>query len=314
MSDFQFPAADPSMTTCPDSDLNDDAIDWLVLLNSGNATAQDHARYQRWCQLSPAHAAAAEDAQALWGDLGHTVAASTQAVPQRRARTQRWRALAAAAVMALVGYGGWQQAPALLADYHTGVGQRQTLTLSDGSKVTLNSASALSVQFSAGQRKVLLKAGEALFEPTVEAGRPFVVEAGDAQVQGAGAQFSVRREGSRMTVVVAQGQAQVSGRQPAVLLHSNQRLQQGGQADTVDARAVTAWQRGKLIFNGSPLGEVIAELERYQHGRILISDGQLSALQVSGVFDLDDPQGMLRTLEQRYPVKVTYLPWLAVLH
>ena len=60
--------------------------------------------------------------------------------------------------------------------------------------------------------------------------------------------------------------------------------------------------------------QVLAELERYQHGRILLSDTTLAALEVSGVFDLDEPQALLRTLAQRYGLKVTYLPWLAVVH
>jgi transmembrane sensor len=59
---------------------------------------------------------------------------------------------------------------------------------------------------------------------------------------------------------------------------------------------------------------VLAELERYQHGRILLSDSKLAALEVSGVFDLNEPQALLHTLEQRYGLKVTYLPWLAVVY
>ncbi|WP_241653246.1 FecR family protein [Pseudomonas alkylphenolica] len=281
----------------PISDLSDDALDWQVLLHSGNASEADRARYQRWCQLSPAHAEAAREAQALWGDLGHTQAAAElkTAAPRRR----RWgTAMAASLVLALVGYGGWQQAPALLADYHTSVGQQQRITLADGSQVLLNSGSALSVDFSNDQRRVMLKAGEALFEPASDS-RPFVVEAGNETLQGSGAVFSVRRDGSSNRVVVAQGEARVGERVLPV---------------TADARALTAWQRGKLIFNGKPLREVLAELERYQHGRIVLSDPQLAAMQVSGVFDLDDPHGLLRTLEQRYALKVTYLPWLAVVY
>jgi len=269
----------------PISDISDDALDWQVLLHSGNATDADRERYLRWRTLSPGHTQAALEAEALWGDLGQTRAAAELTVPAPRRR--RWgSALAASLVLALVGYGGWQQAPALLADYHTAVGQQQRITLADGSHVLLNSASALSVDFTDGQRRVMLKAGEALFEPASDP-RPFVVDAGGEPVQGSGAVFS------------AQGEAQVGDR---VL-----------QA-TPDARALTAWQRGKLIFNGKPLREVLAELERYQHGRIVLSDQQLGAMQVSGVFDLDDPQGLLRTLEQRYALKVTYLPWLAVVY
>ncbi|MFK0090009.1 FecR family protein [Pseudomonas sp. NPDC090755] len=287
---FSMPAPQPI------SDLSDDALDWQVRLHSGTATTADRARYQRWCQLSPAHAEAAREAEALWGDLGQTHAAVGLAVaPPRR----RWgKALAASLVLALVGYGGWQQAPALLADYHTRVGQQQRITLADGSRVLLNSASALSVAYADGERRVLLTAGEALFEPAPDS-RPFIVEAGGEVVQGSGAVFSVRREGGNPRVVIAQGEAQVGDR---VLQAS------------ADAQALTAWQRGKLIFNGKPLREVLAELERYQHGRIVLSDQQLAAMQVSGVFDLNDPQGLLRTLEQRYGLKVTYLPWLAVVY
>ncbi|QBF26142.1 DUF4880 domain-containing protein [Pseudomonas tructae] len=288
---FAMPAPQPI------SDVSDDALDWQVLLHSGNASASDKARYQRWCALSPAHAQAASEAEALWADLGQTRAAAEVVAPAPRRR--RWgAALAASLVLAVVGYGGLQQAPALLADYHTGVGQQQRITLTDGSQVTLNSGSALSVDFSSGERRVLLKAGEALFEPAADP-RPFVVDAGAEPVQGSAAVFSVRRDGGGNRVVVAQGQARVGGR----VLETSP-----------DARAQTAWQRGKLIFNAKPLREVLAELERYQHGRIVLSDQQLAALQVSGVFDLNDPQGLLRTLEQRYALKVTYLPWLAVVY
>lgn len=281
----------------PIADLSDDALDWQVLLHSGHASAADRDRYQRWRGLSAEHRLAAEDAEALWGDLGHTQAAAV--LPKAPVRRPAWgRAIAASLLLALVGYGGWQQAPALLADYHTSIGERRTITLEDGSKVTLNSASALSVNFTGERRNVSLKAGEALFEPAADP-RPFVVESSAEAVQGSDAVFSVRRQGETSTVVVSRGQAQVGGRLLQV---------------SPDAQAQTAWQRGKLIFNGRPLREVIAELERYQHGRILISDSQLGALQVSGVFDLNDPHGLLRTLEQRYALKVTYLPWLALLY
>ncbi|MFW3899641.1 FecR family protein [Pseudomonas bharatica] len=281
----------------PILDLSDAAIDWQVLLHSGTASAADRSRYQRWRELSAEHLAAAEEAEALWGDIGHTEAAARLPIAPRRSR--RWgSAIAASLVLALVGYGGWQQAPALLADYHTSTGERRTVTLEDGSRVTLNSASAFSVKYTDDRRLVSLREGEALFEPAQDP-RPFVVDSGDERVQGSGAVFSVRRQGHAASVVVARGEARVGER----LL-----------AASPDAQAQTAWQRGKLIFNGRPLREVIAELERYQHGRILISDNQLGALPVSGVFDLDDPHGLLRTLEQRYELKVTYLPWLAVLY
>lgn len=281
----------------PFTDLSDDALDWQVLLHSGTASDADRARYQRWRGLSAAHRLAAEEAEALWGDIGQTETAGHHVAAPRKRR--HWGpALAASLVVALLGYGGWQQAPSLLADYHTNTGERRTVTLEDGSRVTLNSASALSVKFSGERRSVSLKSGEALFEPAADP-RPFVVDSGADTVQGSDAVFSVRRQGAASNVVVTRGEAKVGERTVAV---------------SPDAQAQTAWQRGKLIFNGRPLREVIAELERYQHGRILISDSKLGALEVSGVFDLNDPHGLLSTLEQRYSLKVTYLPFLAVLY
>ncbi|MGE8115533.1 FecR family protein [Pseudomonas sp. NPDC086566] len=280
----------------PISDLSDDALDWQVLLHSGQASATDRARYRRWCQLSPAHAEAAHEAETLWQDLGHTQAAQAfEAAPAPRSKRHWATGIAASLVLLVAGYSSWQQVPVWLADYHTGMGERQSVTLADGSRVLLNSASALNVAFSANERRVTLQAGEALFETTDDP-RPFVVETAGEAVQGSAATFSVRRDGH---VVLAKGAARLGDRNLAI---------------AVDASAQTAWQRGKLIFNGKPLGQVLAELERYQHGRILLSDPTLSALEVSGVFDLDAPQALLRTLEQRYGLKVTYLPWLAVVH
>lgn len=147
----------------PILDLSDAAIDWQVLLHSGTASAADRSRYQRWRELSAEHLAAAEEAEALWGDIGHTEAAARLPIAPRRSR--RWgSAIAASLVLALVGYGGWQQAPALLADYHTSTGERRTVTLEDGSRVTLNSASAFSVKYTDDRRLVSLREGEALFE------------------------------------------------------------------------------------------------------------------------------------------------------
>lgn len=203
--------------------------------------------------------------------------------------------VAASVVLLVAAVAGWQQAPMLLADYHTAVGERQVITLTDGTRVTLNSASALSVAFSEHERRVVLDAGEALFE-TADDSRPFVVETAGARVQGNAATFSVQRDGH---VVLARGEAKVGEHELAV---------------AADAGTQMAWQRGKLIFNGKPLGQVLTELERYRHGRIVLSDSKLAAMEVSGVFDLDEPEALLRTLEQRYGLKVTYLPWLAVVH
>ncbi len=64
-------------------------------------------------------------------------------------------------------------------------------------------------------------------------------------------------------------------------------------ADPENARA---WTRGRLIFEDEPLGEVVAELNRYHKGLIRITDSRLNGLRVSGVFALNDPIGVVDTL------------------
>jgi transmembrane sensor len=81
----------------------------------------------------------------------------------------------------------------------------------------------------------------------------------------------------------------------------------------VDVTSATAWRRGKLIFNHRPLAEVVLELERYQFSRIVFANGDLRAMPVTGVFDLDDPDGTMRTIEQTLAIKVTRLPLVTIL-
>lgn len=75
----------------------------------------------------------------------------------------------------------------------------------------------------------------------------------------------------------------------------------------------TAWRRGKLIFNRRPLGDVVAEIKRYRSGQIVIASAGLRALEVTGVFELADPEAILRTIEETLPVHVTRLPFVTVI-
>ena len=303
--------------TTPSCDtLDDQAIDWQTLLHSGEATARQRLDYVRWQQLSPAHKAAAQEAEALWADIGLTASASQHRARPRR-RLYRWASgLAAGLVLAVLGYSSPEIIAGWSDTHHTHVGQRQQWLLSDGTRVTLNSATALTVNFTGNQRRVSLRKGEALFELAEDPSRPFVVEAGHEHVQARNGTFSVRREADQTRVLVAAGTAQVQHQTHTVELQPNQLAvyrhdQPAPERQYVDAHAYTAWQRGKLIFNRKPLQDVLTELERYQYARIVLPDTQLGALQISGVFDLNDPQNVLHTLEQRYGLNITYLPFVA---
>ena len=95
------------------------------------------------------------------------------------------------------------------------------------------------------------------------------------------------------------------------VLHENQQLMATSQgleaAHTVDVTSHIAWQQGKLIANEMPLPEFVKELERYHKTRIIISNAEVAALKVGGVFELDRPESILRALALSHGLKVVQL-------
>lgn len=305
----------------PDNDLEDEAIERLVHLHSGRASAADRLAFHNWRQLSPAHHAAAQAAEALWGALPHTDTAQRHEAADTVQPPRRWRrgaAIAASLATVALTLGLYAQGPALYADHSTGTGERREIQLADGSQIWLNSGTALSVDFSDTRRDIRLYRGEALFAVAKDGARPFVVHAAKGEVRAVGTRFDVDLRGRQVEVRVSEGVVQVdSAGAPPTLLTVGQALhyEQGqppGALREVDMRTADAWQRGKLIFNRQPLGEVLGELERYLPGKLYLTDETLRALLVSGVFELDEPQAMLDTLTQTQPVQITRLPLLTL--
>jgi transmembrane sensor len=312
-----------------DRRLSDEAIDWLVRLGSGRAGPSERLAFVHWRRKSAAHEAAASEAEALLQAVGETrqadelrrsVDAARLAATRRRAIARRYliggAAVASVAAVALAGP-AFGPLSALYADHATAVGQRKRVELSDGSSVVLNTASAMSVDYSGQQRRLVLHDGEALFEVAKDAARPFVVVAGDVQVKAVGTAFVVRCRGRWNHVAVSEGVVEVAmDTRPAIRVEAGQRLalDDGGRFElkAIDVEAATAWQRGKLIFNRRPLESVMAELEPYA-GRIVVLGNRLKALEVTGVFDLDDVDRILRTIAEMTGAQVVRMPLLTVI-
>ena len=310
--------------------LSDEAIDWLVRLSSGRATAKDRLAFRRWRQSSAAHEAAAVEAEALLHAVGETRQADElrlQGTPLSAGSVRRHpvgrRVLlagAAAASVAAVAVALPALGPlsGLYADHATAVGDRKRVTLADGSVVVLNTATAVSVDYSAQERRVVLHDGEALFEVAKDAARPFIVVAGDVEVRAVGTAFVVRLKRVFENVTVSEGTVEVKmGDRPPIRVVAGQQLDvsesDGFKLRVVDIDAATAWQRGKLIFNRRPLENVVAELQRYRTGRIVILGDRLKTLEVTGVFDLDDTDRILRTIEETTKARVVQMPLFTII-
>lgn len=303
-----------------DEALSDKAIEWVVLLHSGRETPADHEAFARWREADRRHEMAAREAEAIWqgiGAAGRTI--RSDAHGKTRTRMTR-RAVLGLASVGLIG-GGLVQSGLVrltfLSDYATGIGEWKTVALSDGSTVQLNARSALSVGFDRARRLVSLTEGQAAFSVADDPARPFLVSAAGGQTRAAGGQFDVDIRPDDVAVTVLHGDVSVTAGR-AMTATANQRILYDGQGALtkvaeVDADTETAWRRGKLVFNDRRLTDVVAEVERYRYGKIVLVGASLQRLSVSGVFDLTDPQSVLTTIRQTLPVRVTELPMVTII-
>jgi transmembrane sensor len=313
----------------------DEAADWYVRRDAGSLDAGEQARFREWL-AQPANRAAYEETSRIWDELGRIPRplpsmepprhSDSRAVPfrghsPRSSRIRRWAVAAAAAMVAAVAGGYALDLPMRLeADVMTATGETRTVMLGDGSRVVLNTASAIAVDYSRERRRIRLLRGEAVFTVAKDAARPFVVAAASGEAVARGTIFAVRTEDETATVTVLESRVGVFypiAARTAVELSPGEALDYSGRGlgavRAVDADTTTAWRRGKLIFVDRPLGEVIAELNRYHSGRIQITDGSISGHPVSGVFDTGNPLHALDVIEETLGLHSTRLSSLLIL-
>lgn len=237
--------------------------------------------------------------------------------PSRRRRGLLIAAVAAVCVAAPVGALLWR--PGLLADHATAVGERRSVTLADGSSVELAGASSISVDFAAGIRRVVLREGEAFFTVAGDADRPFVVEADGTRVRALGTSFDVKLGDGSVTVAVSEQSVEVTaeGRPPVVVDSGQQvRASRGSLGDVreADLARVEAWRQDRLAFHETPLGDVVADLQRYRTGRIVLTEARLGDLTVSAAFEAGQADAAIDTLASTLPIRIRrFTPLLIVL-
>ncbi|MEM9684271.1 MAG: FecR domain-containing protein, partial [Pseudomonadota bacterium] len=206
----------------------------------------------------------------------------------------------------------------LLADHRTGAGERLSVTLEDGSILELNTATAVSTDYSRRQRRIELHTGEVFLQVHENADRPFVVDAGAARVEVLGTAFAVRRSADGVDVIVTESKVSVTApdREAAIVTAGQSvKVTDTGLSPVADANEQTAlaWRRGRLVFESRPLSEVLSELDRYRPGRILIVDGALQHIPVTGSFANDRSDAALDTIERTLPVRLVRLSDFLVL-
>jgi transmembrane sensor len=311
----------------------DEAAFWDSRLRSPLCTEADRTGFAAWRERDPAHAEAYDQLQAGIGALHAAFDFSAELRSMRDRALEhrpspRWRIAAAIAAAAVLGAGvvwlpigpeadhGLQVGASGASAFQTGVGERLTVTLADGSEVTLNTRSRVEVSMAPGRRDLKLVSGQALFEVAKDPDRPFVVTAGPRQVTALGTVFEVRLDGEQVKVTMLEGKVAVAPTRPTVLqkLVAPEQHLVGGQqlvatADSVGSTVTkadaseTSWREGRVVFVDTPLTEAVAEMNRYSATPILIGDASLARFKVNGMFLTSQPLSFVGAVTAYYPIE-----------
>lgn len=305
---------DQPHTTPSLSEIQRTAHAWVIRLTSGSVQPSDVAAARAWCEQAPEHQQAFVEARRMWSLSAHLAQPAVSARPSAR---RLWAMGIAASLVLGLGV-TWAQRMALDADYYTGTGERRQVVLADGSQITLNANSAVDVKFTDDGRRITLRKGEAVFDVKPDPQRPFSVQAGALSATALGTIYAVRRDAEHVDVTVRRGRVAVTGVPDKVTLGAGETV--GGRADglgakqRVDVDTMLAWEQGRLVFELTPLAQVLEQLERYRPGIIVLRDSRLGALKVSGTFQLNDLDEGLTTLENVFALKIErYTDYLLVI-
>ena len=297
--------------------IEDEALAWLMRTTSGNFTQQQELT--NWLNQSSKHRLAFENAQQLWQGLGglreHPLISKNRGQAKKHHSNHRVflsrLSLAMAACLALIAV-LFNINPAWHAEYHTAVGEQQSISLADASTVYLNSGSAIDPDYSPEQRRIKLVAGEAEFVVSKDKSRPFIVVADGQEIKALGTDFIVKIQPEGISVTVIESSVQVS--QPdlntiiPVVLYPGQRIdsitgQSPSPISTVELSRANSWRFNRLIFESETLDNVIAEINRYRKGHIFLGRRSLANYRVSGVFNISELDKLLTVINKTLPVK-----------
>lgn len=304
--------------------IREQAADWWARLDGGSVDDNELAEFQVWLSRSSEHRLAYRELEALWGELDGLatvpISRAARSKSARRGLGPLVLGMALAAGLAALWLSPYMRLWS--ADLQTGRGEIRSFTLSDGSTVQLNRASAVEIQIDETRRELRLLRGEAAFEVSPDRNRPFRVYAGGGSVTALGTAFNVKLAEDGAEVTVTEHRVRVefgNGRQAAELeegLAAVYDAEHGlSQAKAADVGAATAWRRHRLVFQNRPLDEVVAELADYYPGILLIQDAELRQRRVNGVFRTDDPLAAIAALETALQLHSTrFGDYLILLH
>lgn len=299
-----------STLTDMDEGLLEEAADWLVQLMSRSATGADAERLAEWRAQSAAHDAAFRE---VAGVRSYAVVAGSTRKPVSRRTVLS--AGGGGAMAALVGFGLarpplglWPSYAELMADHRTPVGGRFAFRPIAG--VAVEMSSRTSVSLTSDGHGIRLIVGETYVAATGQRS-DFEVESSGVRIAVRDAEFNLQALDSQTRVSCVRGQLQCRVGESATALTVDQALTIGpdgsARRSRVDAAKESAWRRGLLVFEGTPLATVVDQINLHRPGRIVLTDRRLSRLPLNAVFHTAQIENSVAQIEQLLNLKARYI-------
>ncbi|MEM0952623.1 MAG: FecR domain-containing protein [Pseudomonadota bacterium] len=304
------------------------AHEWRARLDDDAVSISERASFHRWVTQDPAHRDAFDQAETRWQSLGYIDSDQFQALNPYLFKTssrEHWNRLTgghgtgagvALSLMLLLGlaFGAGKLSLVSTPDsviYRTNKGQIDTVTLADGSSLSLGAASEVQAEMTSTERRLYLLRGELFVDVAHEPDRPLLVFVDGLAFKAVGTAFEVRRRRQGVRLAVSDGQVQVlrsESAAPDVTLTPGQGISswQGslGNIEALPLDQIGAWRDERLVYRGATLREVIDDANRYSATTIALASPSLETLRITATFRGDDIETMLATLEDAFPLRI----------
>jgi transmembrane sensor len=328
-----------------DSPVEKVAADWTLRIDRG-LTAQEQDEYTEWLAEDPSHREAMALYEWGWDEFDRLAGLQTthharvdpdllapgnEFAPETPAKRNliRWfAAVPIAAAFALTVYLSWPDAepaglevkPAL--ELMARIEQRN---LEDGSRIEINREAEVEVAYTAEERRVYLKKGEANFDVAKDPNRPFIVNVAGIDVRAVGTIFSVKLSEDAVDVIVTEGKVNVKptaspfgseqpladsfleiGQRAKVNLGTESLVVEVTSIDKVEIEEALIWQPRLLDFDSATLGEIVSEFNRGNPIQVVLGDPSLEMVKLSSSFWSDNVEGFVRLMESSFGMEAEW--------
>jgi transmembrane sensor len=292
-----------------------EAATWITRLRDEQRGPDVEAELKEWLGKSAEHQRAFKRMTQVWeqaGNIRMRAQADVSATLSGRSQFSPWAAAAAAALALVVIVSLYWRDNA----FTTAVGQQRVRVLRDGTRVVLNTDTRIEVNYDEHARRVRLVRGEALFDVSKRPTWPFLVSVGDQEIRALGTSFIVRHDNDQdLSVTLVDGRISVAPvpengeapqQAPQVLVPGQRLVISGHHAPAVDRpelSRVTAWERGRVEFDATPLEDATAEMNRYTTTRVIVADAEVAQLRIGGVFRAGDSDEFVKIVSAAFGLR-----------